>query len=553
MIRKVCLAAGALFSLVTDAQSLKDAIRYSDNEQFEKAASLFKQLLPGDKTGDVYYYYGENYYNNDNQDTALIIYQEGLTKFPSNPILMAGLGKAMHFKGDPKGKARLFEADTYVSSGSSKLSNSQKVAAYVEIAQGYIAIESPKQAIDVLNKAMKLEAGNPAVYLAMGDALRAQDPTNGTPVIQQYKKAADLDKTSPKGFFKTGELYLAGGNPEAALEWIDNALKLDSTFAPAWRVKGEALYKKNQIENAIKAYKKYLSLNNNNLSARVRYVSFLYVAKKYADVITEAQSIQKDYPATYPNVINRLLAKAYYEKGDYATGLSTMELFLGKQPENKVLAGDYEYYGKMLTKSNKDSLALEYFNKALKKDSTRTDIYDDLGTTYTKMKKHGEAAAAYEKKLQGKKNVTVNDWYYLGKAYYSNKDYKKADSAFMEYTNIQKDIPFGYIWRARSQARLDSMNTSWAAKPYYEKVILLTKPEDVEKSKRDLDEAWYYLGLHYYKTRNYGMAKCAFQKVMELKVNADKKESNYTRAKEALDVAEIKGATAATECVKAPQ
>ena len=48
------------------AQSIQDAIKFTENEQFETATKAFKSLLKGQPTnGEVYYYIGENYFKND--------------------------------------------------------------------------------------------------------------------------------------------------------------------------------------------------------------------------------------------------------------------------------------------------------------------------------------------------------------------------------------------------------------------------------------------------------------------------------------------------------
>jgi len=551
MMRTPMIIVAFLMPTAFSAQTLKDAIKLTTNEQYEKASAIYKTLLAGDKTGDAYYYYGENYFSNDNQDSALVIFNDGLIKFPGNPMLMAGAGKCIALKGNPAdGKGKLFAADTYVSDKNCKLGNAQKVTAYIEIARAYTQTENPQMAITILNKALKIDDKNAELYIAMGDALYKQEPGNGTPVIQQYKKAVELDKASAKALFKTGELYLFSGNPDASLEWIEKAIVLDPTFAPAWRVKGDALGRKNKFEEAIKAYQQYLSLNNNNLSARVQYCKFLYIAKKYSDVITEIKAVQKDYPTTYPNVLNRLLGFALYETGDYPSGLTIMDLFFSKQPENKLLTTDFEYYGRLLSKSGQDSTAVDFYKKAIKKDSTQTDLWSEIGAIYYKQKKYADAAAAYKKKVDGKKGLTTNDWFYLGRAYYMNKQYVKADSCFVEYTAIQSTLAFGYLWRAKCNTRIDSTNSTYGAKPYYEKAIQLSKPEEIEKSKSDYEGAYFYLGLAYYKTKEYGYAKCCFVKVMDLKLKMDDKKSNYSLAKNSLDLPELKNATLTSDCIK---
>ena len=53
------------------AQSIQDAIKFTENEQFETATKAFKSLLKGQPTnGEVYYYIGENYFKNEEKTNS---------------------------------------------------------------------------------------------------------------------------------------------------------------------------------------------------------------------------------------------------------------------------------------------------------------------------------------------------------------------------------------------------------------------------------------------------------------------------------------------------
>ena len=61
------------FGVFANAQTLQDAITKTENERFEAAAADFRSLISKDATkGDTYFYFGENYFKNDNLDSAMI-------------------------------------------------------------------------------------------------------------------------------------------------------------------------------------------------------------------------------------------------------------------------------------------------------------------------------------------------------------------------------------------------------------------------------------------------------------------------------------------------
>src|SRR6185436_2400373 len=83
-----------LLSFSGFAQTLKEAIHLTDNEQYEAAQEAFKKLLLAEPSnGTHYYYYGENYLLSDEQDSALMMFEKGLQVEPGNALNLIGKAK----------------------------------------------------------------------------------------------------------------------------------------------------------------------------------------------------------------------------------------------------------------------------------------------------------------------------------------------------------------------------------------------------------------------------------------------------------------------------
>jgi tetratricopeptide (TPR) repeat protein len=558
MKTRILAAAFLILGTTLKAQTLQDAIKYMDGEQYERAGAALKKIIAGDpNNGDNYFWYGENYFKTENLDSAKIMYETGLKKNPSNALCMVGVGKILWFQGkNDEAKKMFYSAGVVIADKSNKtLTAQQRAVVCLKIAETYIIAPNKDitEAINQINKAATFDQKNILVKIYMGDALYEKNLGNSTEAIAEYKKAIEMDKNSVVPYFKKGVIYFQAKNGEAAITELDNALKLDSMFAPAWRVKGDVYYFMNKLDKASACYQKYLSINKGNLSARVRNMAFLYLLKKYNECIAEGEQLKKE--GSTSNLINRLMGYSYLALDNCAKAIELLDLYFQKQPESNVIVQDYENYAKAQQKCGKDSIAVIWYKKALVKDSTKTDYWTEIGNIYKKAKKYPEAIIAYNEKVKrGGKNVTVNDWFFLGQAYYYNNQYGKADTAFAKYCEGQKEISYGYMWRARANAQLDPDNKTWGAKPYYELAILKSKPDE---NKKDMDEAYFYMGLYYYKSmKDLASAKCCFQKVVELNVNPDKtkkgEESHYVLAKNTLESAEFKSATASTavNCIK---
>lgn len=496
-------------SLAMNAQTLNDAIKQTTNEQFETADATFKSLIQSQpNNGDYYFYYGENYFKNENLEMANNLYQKGMDVNATNPLPYVGLGKVQWRQGkQAEAKANFYKATT--------LAAGKNATVLMRIAEVYITSDTKNlpEAFNLLTQASKLEPKNPEVYILMGDAYLEQN--NGTKAVENYEKAATLDPKSVKATLRQGQLYNRSRNFPLALDFYKKASLIDSTFAPAYREKAEIYFRAGQYGPAVYQYKRYLQLNN-NCSARGRYAGFLNQAKQYKESVEAAnEALKCDSSNAY---LYRYKGYSQFESADYANGLQTITRFFEKaalNPDIKIIPLDYEYRAKLLSKNGEDSLAITDFKKALELQPEKTELISDIASTYRKMRNYSEAITAYKTKIAAG-SPNANDYFGLGLACYYSKDFANADSAFIQLVNSQPDLALGHAWRAKANVQLDPKNEKWGAKEHYETFITKVKPEDREKNKKDLIDAYNYLAAHYASKKDCANTKLNLQKVLEL-------------------------------------
>ncbi len=331
---------------------------------------------------------------------------------------------------------------------------------------------------------------------------------------------------------RQGKLYSRAKNYPLALDYYKKASLIDSSFAPAYREKAEIYFRAGQYNNAVQQFKRYLLLNN-NCSARGRYAGFLNQAAQYKESIAEAKEALKcDSLNAYTY---RYKGRSEFESGDYANGLISMNKFFKlseKNPEMKIITDDYEYRAKLYAKTNNDSLAILDYRKALELMPEKMEINRDIANLYLKSKKYNEAITAYKSNIEKGKN-NANDYFGLGRAYYFSKDFANADSAFLKITQLYPQLPLGYLWRAKTNVQQDPNNEKWLAKPYYESYIANVKAEEIEKNKKDMIDAYTYLGVYYMNNKEICTAKTFFTKIAAL-------DATNVNAKKFLESAEAK-------------
>ena len=194
------LSAAAIFiSILAHAQTLQDAIKLTNNEQFEKADKAFKSLQTAQPTvGDIYFYRGENFYNWGKTDSAQNIYQKGINVNALEPLNYVGLGKAQMANGDSKSAMDNFYKAKTISKSKDPIVLSKIAEAYIGLAGKDQATSSDllNQAVNLLRQAIVLDPKSATYHLDLGDAYLAQNPTDGSQSIGEYNIAISLDPKS---------------------------------------------------------------------------------------------------------------------------------------------------------------------------------------------------------------------------------------------------------------------------------------------------------------------------------------------------------------------
>ncbi|GAB4143738.1 MAG: hypothetical protein Fur0041_18810 [Bacteroidia bacterium] len=524
-ILSTAAAAVVFFSAGLHAQTLQEAIRMTENEQYEKAKVVFRKLIAAEPTnGDNYYYFGDLMMKADDPDSAFILFKKGMDINPTNPLTHVGMGRFYFFTGkNEEGQKEFAQTKALVQTQAGKkgtdLPAARQSTIYLEMAKAFVWASVPNydEAISLTQTAERLDPKNAEVFLVRGDAFMKKDQVNASPAIAEYKKAAALDPKSSKANLRIGQLYAAGKNMPSAISFYNLALKTEPNFAPAWREMGEAYYQLTRFDSASVCYDKYLGLNDDPW-ARYRYCAFLYKSGNYDKAIEEgSKALAADSSIS---VIYRIVGRSYMEKKtkEADKAIMFMNLFFAKQKQigkPKLIADDYITRGRAYSEAKKDSVALIDFNEALKMDSARNDIFFEMGTSYFKMKKYSEAAYYYKKKIDTSKKPSLTDLNAWGRALYLNKDYANADSAFKRMTEIDPNNPTGWFWRGKANSMLDPKTERAQARPYYEKYFDLAIA-DKEKNKKDLVTAAQYLAGIHYINKNFACSKAYFQFVLEL-------------------------------------
>ena len=541
----IFLLSVSVFSL--NAQLLQEAMLKTENERFEEAGIILKALCtkePG--SGENWFYYGENFFKQaalddfktQDADSAMKMYQKGFDVNPTNPLPYIGMGKINLLQGKEKeANANFYKASTLIDP------KKPNPSYQLRLAEAHIAVPKFKnadEAIKILNGMMKTDSKNPEVHVLMGDALFAKNIGDQGMTVKSYDKAFELDKKLCKAILKKGIIYKLAHNEKLGLQYFQEALKVDSTFAPAYRVMAELYHDFGKNERALENMKKYVKFNPSE-AAKKRLVEFKFVLKAYKEVIPMILDLQKNGMVNC--YLNRYLGWAYYEAGDkfekdaYKKGLEALDKFFTCEgPNFSYLPQDYKYRGLLISKAFKDSMPMLENAVAVLKQAidvgkdANCELWTDIGGLYMKMKKYTDAINAFNTKASCSTGMNGQDYYGVGRAYYFNNDCVNADTAFGSLIKTAPTNAIGYLWRAKANTCLDSKSDKNLAKPWYEKYFDLVKPEDraTPANKSNIIEAADYMAFYYYKQKDKEKLK-SFVDVIQLLDPTNKKISLYNK------------------------
>ncbi|MVN20046.1 tetratricopeptide repeat protein [Mucilaginibacter arboris] len=545
MINKAAMTISGLAMLSSSvfAQSLADAKKAIDAEQYQKAESMLKNLTQTQPSKDEnYFYLGWLYLKKDYSDSARATFTKGISINPKSALNYAGLGAADRVdKNTAAAKSNFDKAVAVI--------DKKDTEPYVYIGKAYLLDPNPdaNAAIQILQKgiAANPKEKNPELYAALGDAYRSQ--LKNTDAYDNYTQALAINPKMVSAVVATGVIWKQANNFEDSEKEYRKALSIDPSYGPAYRELAETYLRwgrnstktvsEQKYKQAVDFYKKYLDLTDRSIDSRLRYAEFLVYAEDYKALEQEANELAKIAPKN-DLIVYRFLGYSAYENKNYAAGLDALNKFISQANPKRIIPLDYLYQGRLQIALGQDSLGINSLRKALQLDTNQVEAYGEIAKSLYNQKKYLEAGDAYKTYIAKSHEATLNDYLREGVSYYNAfkaQYYSTATPKPIPDTTliVKADTAFNYIQKhatapiatvALYEARANdlkepSRNTSQGyAKPYYEQYIQLitAKGPVADADKQFLAEAYVYLGTYYeYVEKNEAKAAENFAKAKE--------------------------------------
>lgn len=516
------------------AQSESDGFSKINKKEYSEAKKIFAALLKTNpKNAAALFGMGEYYYFTGKTDSAKISYLKGLEANSSYPGNYAGLGKISNLSAPVESEAYFKDA----------IKKSKKDASAIVVIANFYYAQTPKkldEAKRYVDLAIEVDSKNASVYFLNG--LIELDKNNTSTASLQFEQAIYFNPNLFEAYFAQSDIMASTRNFTQAIEYIKKIIAINPNYWLAYKSLGELYYSIQKYTEAITNFAIYFK-NVNNDNDITHYTYSLFFNKEFDEARALIDKLVQQNPNDY--VPLRLLGYISYETKDLVNGKSIMDKFFSLAPTDKILADDYSYYGKMLSASGNDSLAIENYKLALKKDSTQYQIFDELARSSNKLKLYEQGLQYSNIYFKKKPNLVPLDYFNLGRAYYSTANsldakiasdslkqnvdslkqnidslkqrsyYIEADSLFAKVEEFSPNSYFGSIWRARVNSAIDKETTLGLAKPFYEKALAILILDPV-KYKKEISEIYAYLGVYYYVKEDKATSLDYWKKLLEI-------------------------------------
>jgi len=570
------------------AQTLDEAVRAMNNERYDKADEILQDLAKKSPDSKIYYRLGENTLLNFFSDTisnslkvvaaeAKQQFEKGISLNANDPFNYVGLAKVAAYLGDQAAAVQMRQKAKSFLLPYKKVTKIPNAADYAltlaKLAESYIVFENvdTTSALPLIREAVTIDPKNSVIYIIAGDIYLLVN--NGSLAIKNYNEAQYIEPNSPIANMKIGYIYYKGRNLMAAIPYYEQAIALDKNYAPAYRELGQLYSLAGRFKESKEFFETYLTLTNQNIPAKIRYVNALFYSKNYADVIKNVEDIfAVDKSRVY---LNRIAGYSSYEQGNYAAALKYMDNLFADLPADRILKKDYIYYARIIMKKNEDyskmlgeldkasaelakvkskneelkgpakekekvaeepyiakvaalqssidasekelAKAYEAYEKAITFGDDDANLIQERARNHYNHRHYSDAARDW-KRLTAKGKNSEENYLQIGKAYYQGKNFDDAEAIFNEMAEKFPNYIPGFQWAANNASAKDPDSKLGLAKAKFSTLIAKAATDSVKYSNEIFD-ALRFLGYNALQADKYDEAKGYYNRMLNLDTN----------------------------------
>ncbi len=262
------------------------------------------------------------------------------------------------------------------------------------------------------------------------------------------------DPMNPELLFQRAQVFLQKNNTRQAFEDINKAVSVDSTKAEYYLLMADICFKGLLIQQSVDAFAKAIEIDPKNAEAHLKLAELFLYIKAYPKCITQVNEALK---------IDKNLAKAYFIKGfAYKENGDTAKALSSFQTAIEINADYYDAYIQLgnIETARKHSIALQYYNNALRLSPKSTEALYNRGLLFQNMGALDQAIEDYNTilKIDNSDASAHFNLGYIDLAY--KKDYQSAISHFTDAIRINNQYLEAFYNRGVCYESMDDLKSA---------------------------------------------------------------------------------------------
>lgn len=492
------------------AQSIQEGMNHLYAGRSKSAVIVFEKMLAVNPNNiEASYWLGQSLLESDEIMAARLasarqLYDKALKSSANAPLLLVGMGHVELLENKPNDARQRFEMALTMSRNNKKGDDP-----VIQTAIGRAIADSKvgdfPYAVQLLESATGKDPKNTETLLQLGNAYRkAGDGTGGGKAFQAYKKALEVNPSFAVASFRLAQIFASQKNWEPFLLYLNEAITKDPKFTLAYyELFYYSWFRMMDYPEAEKFLNKYIEskLPEKDVQDEYLYGQLCWGRKDFECAVNKAEAVvaamgDKTKPKVY-----RLLADAYYQKGDFSNAKRNSDAFFVKKNPEDITLYDYQLRADILGKSGAtDVEVLDTYMQGISID-TLVGLKIDLlkkGAAYFKEKKvWDKAALVIQKVIDLKpKPTTINDYFDLMQAYYKNDDFLKSRDLSLVMRDNFPDQVFGFDWAFKIAALVDTVKRDSIAVPDALKLFDFAQKDSVKFRGQYINSARFLAGFY---------------------------------------------------------
>ena len=203
------------------AQSTDEAKALIVHERYNSAKQMLHQLIKNNAGDEMaWYLLTQAYLKDDKLDAIRDSLQQAPADLVSSPMLQVAKGHILLKENKPAEAAAFFN-------NALQQTKNKNAAVLAAVAQAQFDAEAgnAQYGVELVNKAIKRDKRNPALYNLLGDLYRKL--VNGSESYRAYEQALAIDPNNAVARYNLGKIFVSQNNAEYYLKYFKEAVEAD--------------------------------------------------------------------------------------------------------------------------------------------------------------------------------------------------------------------------------------------------------------------------------------------------------------------------------------